>query len=163
TWKKKPRGSPEPDSQKTAGEVSPSGRSLRHRQAPAPGLRADAMAFCSSADHIPPVEICTMWLSRRTPKQPHRTRRSLLLVEQLEKRQLLNGSPMPALPQASSPISHSLAEAASLAEPPADRLLPSASDVSAQGWAGASQLPGLIGPPQKTPVPSNGPLVSLPL
>jgi subtilase family serine protease len=98
-----------------------------------------------------------MWLSRRNPKPPHRTRRSLLWVEQLEKRELLNGSPMPALPQTSSPISHYLAEAASLAAPPAD------SNGPAQGWAGASQLPGIFGPLQKTPVPSNGPLVSLPL
>jgi hypothetical protein len=98
-----------------------------------------------------------MWLSRRTPKLSHRPRRSLLLVEQLEKRELLNGSPLPAPPPAPNPISRYLADAAALAAPP------SASNLPAQGWQGASQLPTILGPLQKSPININGPHVQIPL
>ena len=55
----------------------------------------------------------TMWFSRRTRKLSHRPRRPLLLVERLEKRVLLSGSPQPvsvpqnqypALPGLSAPV-----------------------------------------------------------
>jgi hypothetical protein len=109
-----------------------------------------------------------MWFSRRTPKLPHRSRRSSLLVEQLESRELLNGSPLPAPPW------HSQPPAVSLAALQADGLLPgyalpsgvsrqAVSNLPSQGWQGAPQLPAILGPLQHASVPGKGPFVQIPL
>jgi hypothetical protein len=114
-----------------------------------------------------------MWFSRRTRKLSHRPRRPLLLVERLEKRVLLSGSPQPvsvpknqypALPGLSAPV-------------PTDPLLsgqglaggiagPSGSGLPGPAWLNAPQAAaGLFGPglPQKTPGKAKGPLLQIPL
>jgi subtilase family serine protease len=53
-----------------------------------------------------------MWLTRRTSGPSHRPRRFSLLVEQLENRELLSGSPLPAAPLANLPASSLLAGSA---------------------------------------------------
>ena len=93
-----------------------------------------------------------MGRSRRNPKLSHRPRRSLLLVEPLESRRLLNGSSFPAFPWQSPP------PAVSLADQQANGLLtgyalPGAvagqtmSNLASQGWQGPSQLPAILGFP----------------
>jgi hypothetical protein len=93
-------------------------------------------------------------------------------VEQLEKRELLNGSPVPA-PQAANPLNASLAQVASLASPLADTLLPGytlpssiaplVNKASTQGWQGTSQLPAASGPLLEAPTSSKGPMLQMPL
>jgi RTX calcium-binding nonapeptide repeat (4 copies) len=120
------------------------------------------------------------WLSRRTSKLPHRARRPLLMVERLEKRELLNGSPLPLLPQ-EPPVQHQvLALPNPLANPPANSLLPGhglPSGVSQPPFGGlpnpaspgGPQPPvglssgGIPGPIQKSPANSKAPAVNMPI
>jgi hypothetical protein len=109
-----------------------------------------------------------MWLTRRNRKLSHRSRRSSLLVEQLERRELLSGSPLPVPPQ------HGLPPAVSLAELQANSVLPGyalpggaawqrASNVPGQGGHAEPQLPAILGPLQKSAAPGKGPVVQIPL
>jgi hypothetical protein len=109
-----------------------------------------------------------MWLTRCNRKLSHRSRRSSLLVEQLERRELLSGSPLPVPPQ------HSLPPAVSLAELQANSVLPGyalpggaawlpVSNVPGQSWHGEPQLPAILGPLQNSAAPSKGPFVQIPL
>lgn len=115
-----------------------------------------------------------MKLSRRNTKLSNRPRRFSLLVEQLESRELLSGSPLPAPPQGPPAIDYGPAHTAPLAQPPATALLPgytAQSGVVGQpdgsfvgpSWAGASQLPALPDSLQKPTANSKGPLVQIPL
>jgi RTX calcium-binding nonapeptide repeat (4 copies) len=85
-----------------------------------------------------------MWLSRRNSKLPRRAPQTLLFLEQLEKRELLNGSPLSSLPQ--KPLASTQGPA--LPGPVAA--------VPTPAWA-------VAGPQQKAPATSKAPLVQLPL
>jgi hypothetical protein len=114
-----------------------------------------------------------MSLSRRNPKLPNRTRRSWLLVEQLEKRELLSGTPQPVSP----PTDQYPAFPGLLAPVPANTLLPgqgfpngipgqSGSNLPGQSWQNVPQsVAGLFGPglPQKGPGDAKAPLLQIPL
>jgi hypothetical protein len=100
-----------------------------------------------------------MWRSPCKPKRWHHPRHCRLFLEELEKRELLNGSPLPEHPQ--QPFSYN-SGAAQVVAPAANNLLPGyalpggvlpqqASDLPAQGWQAAGQLPALLGPVQKSP------------
>jgi hypothetical protein len=114
-----------------------------------------------------------MWFSRRTRKLSHRPRRPLLLVERLEKRVLLSGSPQPvsapqnpypALPGLSAPVpTDTLLSGQGLASGIAG---PSGSSLPGPAWLNAPQAAaGLFGPglPQKTPGNARAPLLQIPL
>jgi hypothetical protein len=87
-----------------------------------------------------------MWLQRRNPRLPHRTRRRLLLVEELEKRELLSGTPRPVSPPSNqfptfpgllAPVSpDTLFSAQGL---PYGTAGPSGSSVPGQGWQSVGQ------------------------
>ncbi len=115
-----------------------------------------------------------MLLRRRNAKLPHRARRHLLLLEQLEKRELLSGSPLPVPPQEPPLYSHGPAIPGPLAVIPANTLLPGhglpagvqeqpANTLPAQAWQGGPQSTIIPGPPQKAPADSKAPLVQIPL
>jgi hypothetical protein len=84
-----------------------------------------------------------MWLSRRNPKLSYRSRRSSLMVEQLERRELLNGT---AWPGSADPLA----------------ALPDSS-LPGQTWAALPPAPNNPGLPQKPAVNSKGPQLQLPL
>src|SRR4051812_42709074 len=116
-----------------------------------------------------------MWLSRRNPnpRRPHRARRSFLLVEKLEKRELLSGTPQPvSAPQSPYPAFPGLS-----APVPADPLLSgqslpgdiaglSGGNLPGPSWQSVGQsAAGLFGSglPQKAPANAKGPLLQIPL
>jgi hypothetical protein len=114
-----------------------------------------------------------MWLQRRNPKLPRRTRRPLLLVEQLEKRELLSSTPQPVSPpQDQYPAFPGLS-----APTPIDTLLtgqglpngiagPSGGNLPGQGWQSVAQsAAGLFGSGllQKAPGNAKAPLLQIPL
>jgi hypothetical protein len=76
-------------------------------------------------------------------------------VEQLEKRELLNGSPLP-LPHAVNPFTASPAQVASLTSPLVNKASPAS-------WQGASQQPTSFGLPQQAQAASQGPMAQIPL
>src|SRR5205823_5886991 len=120
-----------------------------------------------------PWESGTMWFSRRTRELSHRPRRPLLLVERLEKRELLSGTPQPvsvpqgpypAWPGRSAPVpTNTLLSGQGL---PGGIAGPSGSSLPGPGWLNVPQAAaGLFGPglPQKTPGNARGALLQIPL
>ncbi len=107
-----------------------------------------------------------MWPARRTPKQSHRPRRFSLLVEQLERRELLSNSPLPAPP----PAAPAIVTLPTDALPPGVSAPPGVAVQSAGGWqtgaapafpGGATQTSGasrvqlpLLYRPQQSPTPA---------
>jgi hypothetical protein len=109
-----------------------------------------------------------MLLSHRNRKVSPRPRRCSLLVEQLEKRELLSSFPLPQPPQA--PLASNLppALAADFAPPPAGSLFagyagPTGSSSAGPAWASVSQFPGLAGSLQKPAAGTNAPHAHIPL
>jgi hypothetical protein len=114
-----------------------------------------------------------MRLTRRNPKPPHRARRSVFLVEQLEKRDLPSSTHQPI----TDPHNQNTGLSALSASPPADLPFsvqglpngfagPTGGNASGRSWQSVSQTAsGLFGPglPQKAPADAKGPLVQVPL
>jgi hypothetical protein len=103
-----------------------------------------------------------MWLQRRDPKLPHRPRRTLLLVEELEKRELLSGSP-PVSAHGLLPNNQPPALSGLLPGTPTD-------SVASQSWLNGPQSPTSLfpigtsaGPLQKAPVNAKTSAVQIPL